>query len=145
MARRADKRAAKRALMGFAKTLDPGIRALVVFLVFNRFRTFSSCQGGKRHAFEWPTVRMWADERRSAEQTRQRVARSLFRAGVRGFTTRTHFCHAVNRRPTPTPADGIIEVEFFQPPGEDLMVDLVKRRQIVVTDDLRRRSHSPQR
>ena len=48
------KRVGKSSLMRFAMGLDPGIRALVVFLVFNRFRTFCSCQGGRRHTFEWP-------------------------------------------------------------------------------------------
>ena len=41
----------------FEEPLDEGIRDIVLTLIANGVETYESCEGGKGHAYPWPTVR----------------------------------------------------------------------------------------
>jgi hypothetical protein len=41
----------------FEEPLDEGIRDIVLVLIANGVETYESCEGGKGHAYPWPTVR----------------------------------------------------------------------------------------
>ncbi|MBL7810539.1 MAG: hypothetical protein JNN28_22135 [Saprospiraceae bacterium] len=43
-------------------SLDEGIRDVVVLLNKYGFKTFESCEGGKGHCYDVPTVRFFGDE-----------------------------------------------------------------------------------
>lgn len=43
-------------------TLDKGIALAVKVLIDNGVETFESCQGGKGHCFQYPTIRFFGDK-----------------------------------------------------------------------------------
>ena len=44
-----------------AKSLDPGIREIVELFNAHGIETFQSCEGGKGHAFQDPTIQFYGD------------------------------------------------------------------------------------
>jgi len=44
------------------KNLDDGIKDAVILLNKFGFKTFESCQGGKGHCYDVPTIRFFGDE-----------------------------------------------------------------------------------
>jgi len=44
------------------KSLDPGIRDVVILLNHYDFDTFESCEGGNGHSMAEPTIKFWGDE-----------------------------------------------------------------------------------
>jgi hypothetical protein len=64
--------------------LDHGIRDAVVLLQRGGFRTFTSCEGGRGHAFQYETIGIELDGNYSTFQ--QRLVRFLRSHGIEHFT-----------------------------------------------------------
>jgi len=71
-------------LDGKTRMLDPGIRNTVLLLQKNGFQTFTSCEGGRGHAFQIGTIGLELDEPYSTFQ--KRLVKFLRSHGIENFT-----------------------------------------------------------
>ena len=68
----------------YPKSLDDGIRDTVMLLRDAGFKTFTSCQGGRGHAFQYETIGMEMEGRYADFE--KRLVRFLHAKGMKDFT-----------------------------------------------------------
>ena len=68
------------------KSIDPGIRKVVILLNRHGLKTTGSCEGGDGHAFDLPTVVL----KDTGKVTADMIAGVLIGAGFAGFTVAHH-------------------------------------------------------
>ena len=97
------------------KYIEPGIRRTVALLRANGFCTFSSCEGGKGHLFERPTIRLYADSGRTAAQTRRRLFKVLHSANYILYVIKEvwHWPVAIDNVIQKAPSVQYLELEIF--------------------------------
>jgi hypothetical protein len=111
--------------------LDDGIRDAVRTLHKAGFKTFTSCEGGRGHAFRHPTIGVELDGEFIA--LRDRLAEVLQLHGCQSFEISLMCCY----HPSEASPTSIVYVE-----GIDLLSDVKRRR---VLDSIRRKERRLQR